>query len=87
MAGRIRSIEKSNDDLIGIRTRVLPACSIVPQTNTIPRALMNKNRFIKLEFPYKQNGYRDGYEVGTKVNTIHRKKKKNIRTGKKLMFL
>jgi hypothetical protein len=30
MAGRIRSIEKSND-LIGNRTRDLPACSIVPQ--------------------------------------------------------
>jgi hypothetical protein len=29
-AGRIRSIEKSND-LIGIRTRDFPDCSIVPQ--------------------------------------------------------
>jgi hypothetical protein len=29
-AGRIRSIEKFND-LIGIRTHDLPACSIVPQ--------------------------------------------------------
>jgi hypothetical protein len=37
-AGRIRSIEKSND-LIGIRTRDLPACSIVPQPTTMPRAL------------------------------------------------
>jgi hypothetical protein len=32
-AGRIRSIEKSND-LIGIRSRDLPACSIVPQPTT-----------------------------------------------------
>jgi hypothetical protein len=36
-AGRIRSIEKSND-LIGIRTRHLPACNIVPQPTTIQRA-------------------------------------------------
>jgi hypothetical protein len=36
-AARIRSIEKSND-LIGIRIRDLPACSIVPQPTTLPRA-------------------------------------------------
>jgi hypothetical protein len=36
-AGKIRSIEKSND-LIGIRTCDLPACSIVPQSTTLPRA-------------------------------------------------
>jgi hypothetical protein len=36
-AGRIRSIEKSND-LIGNRTRDLPACSVVPQPSTLPRA-------------------------------------------------
>jgi hypothetical protein len=36
-AGRIRSIEKSND-LIGIRSRNFPACSIVPQPTTLPRA-------------------------------------------------
>jgi hypothetical protein len=36
-AGKIRSIEKSND-LIGNRTRDLPACSIVPQPTTLPRA-------------------------------------------------
>jgi hypothetical protein len=36
-AGRIKSIEKSND-LIGNRTRDLPACSIVPQLTTLPRA-------------------------------------------------
>jgi hypothetical protein len=35
-AGRIRSIEKSND-LIGTRTRDL-ACSIVPQPTTLPHA-------------------------------------------------
>jgi hypothetical protein len=37
-AGRIRSIEKS-DDLIGNRTHDFPACSIVPQPTTLPRAL------------------------------------------------
>jgi hypothetical protein len=36
-AGEIRSIEKSND-LIGNRTRDLPACGIVPQPTTLPRA-------------------------------------------------
>jgi hypothetical protein len=33
----IRSIEKFND-LIGNPTRDLPACSIVPQPTTLPRA-------------------------------------------------
>jgi hypothetical protein len=36
-AGWIRSIAKSND-LIGYPTRDLPACSIVPQPTTLPRA-------------------------------------------------
>jgi hypothetical protein len=36
VAGRIRSIEKSSD--IGIRTRDLPACSLVPQPTTLPLA-------------------------------------------------
>jgi hypothetical protein len=36
-AGRVRSIEKSNI-LIGNRIRDLPACSIVPQPTTLPRA-------------------------------------------------
>jgi hypothetical protein len=35
-AGWIRSIEESND--IGNRTRDLVACSIVPETSTLPRA-------------------------------------------------
>jgi hypothetical protein len=35
-AGRIRSIEESND-LIGKRTRDLPVCSIVPQPTMLPR--------------------------------------------------
>jgi hypothetical protein len=38
-AWRIRSIEESND-FIGNRTRDLPACSIMPQPTTLPRALM-----------------------------------------------
>jgi hypothetical protein len=37
VAGSIRSIEKSSV-LIGTRTRDLPACSIVPQPTTLPRA-------------------------------------------------
>jgi hypothetical protein len=37
VAGRIRSIEKSND-LIGIRTHDLPSCSIVPRPTTLHRA-------------------------------------------------
>jgi hypothetical protein len=36
-AGRIRSIEKSND-LIGNRTRDLPTFSVVPQPIMLPRA-------------------------------------------------
>jgi hypothetical protein len=36
-AGRIRSIEKSND-LIGNRTGDLSACSVVPQPTKLPRA-------------------------------------------------
>jgi hypothetical protein len=36
-AGRIRSIEKSGE-LIGNGTRDLPACSIVPQAISLPRA-------------------------------------------------
>jgi hypothetical protein len=34
-AGRIRSIEKTND-LVGNQTHDLPACSIVPQLTTLP---------------------------------------------------
>jgi hypothetical protein len=36
-AGRIRSIEKSNE-LIGNRTRNFPACNTVPQPTTLPHA-------------------------------------------------
>jgi hypothetical protein len=38
VAGRIRSIEKSND-LIGNRTRDFPACSILPRPTTLPHAV------------------------------------------------
>jgi hypothetical protein len=46
VAGRIRSIEKSND-LIGNRISDLPACSMVPQPTTVSCAthimfIMNK---------------------------------------------
>jgi hypothetical protein len=40
-AGSIRSIEKSND-LIGNRTRDLPACSVVPQPTTLPPAPLRR---------------------------------------------
>jgi hypothetical protein len=36
-AGRVRLIETSND-LIGYGIRNLPACNIVPQPTTLPRA-------------------------------------------------
>jgi hypothetical protein len=44
-AGRIRSIEKSND-LIGNQTRDLPACSIVPQPTTLPRVGVGKGKVV-----------------------------------------
>jgi hypothetical protein len=37
-AGSMKSIEKFND-LVGNRTRDLPACSMVPQPTTLPSAL------------------------------------------------
>jgi hypothetical protein len=40
-ARRIKSVEKSND-LIGNRTRELPACSVVPQQTTLPSAPKGK---------------------------------------------
>jgi hypothetical protein len=54
------SIEKSND-LIGNQTRDLPACSMVPQPTTLPRALLfqyslrvtrSKNRYLYLLHKY-----------------------------------
>jgi hypothetical protein len=41
VAGRIRSIEKSND-LTRTQTHDLPSCSIVPQPTTLPHAPMMK---------------------------------------------
>jgi hypothetical protein len=35
---RLEGQLKKNNDLIGIRTRYLPACSIVPQPTMLPRA-------------------------------------------------
>jgi hypothetical protein len=43
-AGKIRSTEKS-DDLIGNRTRDLPAFSIIPQPTTLTRAPPPLNGF------------------------------------------
>jgi hypothetical protein len=48
MSGRIRSIEKSND-LIGNRTRDIPACSRVPQPTSLPRTPL-----IKIDTVHKQ---------------------------------
>jgi hypothetical protein len=39
-AGRIRSVEKSNDP-IGNRSRDIPACSEVPQSTTLLRVLIS----------------------------------------------
>jgi hypothetical protein len=41
-------MEKSND-LIGNRTRYLPACSIVPQPNTLPRGFDAREIGVHLE--------------------------------------
>jgi hypothetical protein len=51
-AGSIRSIEKSND-LIGNRTRDLPACSIVLEPTTLPRALC-----VTYNVLYETDGFR-----------------------------
>jgi hypothetical protein len=47
-AGRIRSIEKIH--LIGIRTRDLPVCSIVPKPTTLPRAPLFEYNIINTQF-------------------------------------
>jgi hypothetical protein len=46
-AGRIRPIEKSSD-LIENRTRDIPACCVVPQPTTLPRAPVKCPMFIKI---------------------------------------
>jgi hypothetical protein len=52
-AGRITSIEKSND-LTGNRTRDLPACRIVPQPTTLPRAHSTRAQETKFHIHTKQ---------------------------------
>jgi hypothetical protein len=76
-AGRIRSIEKIH--LIRTRTRDLPACSIVLQPTTLPRAaqfsvfvLKNKSRlfggYLKLKI---LNNYRyTRVEAGSNTSTV-----------------
>jgi len=54
MAGRIVSMEKSNDT-IGNRTRNLPACSTVPEPTALPRAL---HSWVKVKV--KPSYYRPG---------------------------
>jgi hypothetical protein len=55
-AGRIQSIEKIH--LIGTRTRELPACSVVPQPTTLPRAP-------------EMNSHKSCYDVANDI-TMHR---------------
>jgi hypothetical protein len=44
---------KKSNDLIGTRTRDLPACGIVPQPTTLPRALrVNKGTAIISDFQH-----------------------------------
>jgi hypothetical protein len=62
VAGRIRSIEKSNY-LIGNGTGDLPACSIVPQPTTLPRAPIPIRTFL-IEIDYNI--------VATNQTYIHR---------------
>jgi hypothetical protein len=57
-AGRIRSTKKSND-LIGIRTRDLPACSTVPQ----PTTLLFKMDLIQIRSESEKSIQLDSYKV------------------------
>jgi hypothetical protein len=54
-AGKIRSIAKSSD-LIENRTRDLPACSIVSQPTTLPRAPLNYKEIIDTIMTQRENG-------------------------------
>jgi hypothetical protein len=50
---------KNSKDLIGTPTRNLPACSIVSQETTLPRALkQQKAGYLKTEFNF---GFGDDY--------------------------
>jgi hypothetical protein len=60
--GRIRSIERSND-LIGIRTRDLPACSVVPQLTTLPLAPSLNRKKSRFHFNWALGFHNGGYEV------------------------
>jgi hypothetical protein len=51
---RLGILKKSND-LIGIRTRDLPACSTVPQPTTVPRAPLIYTLYKALELQHTQN--------------------------------
>jgi hypothetical protein len=51
-AGKIRSTEESND-LIGNRTSDLPACSIMPQPTTLPRAPLVRPKHVEIKCDYK----------------------------------
>jgi hypothetical protein len=68
VAGRIRSIEKTH--LLGSRTVDLPACSIVPQPTTLPRAPLQTGRVSKVNLGsldsnhyITQQRYWGGHEV------------------------
>jgi hypothetical protein len=62
--GRIRSIEKSND--IGIWIRDFPACNIVPQPTTLPRA--------SFRFLYKSYIHRRSPATSKSVSQVLRSK-------------
>jgi hypothetical protein len=67
VAGRIRSIEKSSD-LIETRTRDLPACFIVPQPSTIPRAPYLEFKQVILPYKYCISGYYQSSCFYLKIN-------------------
>jgi hypothetical protein len=46
---------KKSNDLLGIRTSDLPACSILPQPPTLPRATDNDEIFEKIKWSLAQN--------------------------------
>jgi hypothetical protein len=48
-------IEKKSNDFIGNRTCNLPACSIVPQSSTLPRTPCNVIQSIESQLTYQRN--------------------------------
>jgi hypothetical protein len=67
VAGKISSIDESNDR-IGIRTRELPACSIVPQPTKLPRA-PNCTRLNSSAITVTICSMQPAYMYGSRVST------------------